>query len=42
MTDFKYVNPNTYFKDYYENLRVKFDTAQDLTQNYAKSIIQII
>ena len=41
MTDFKYVNPNTYFKDYYENLRVKFDTAQDLTQNYSQSLQDI-
>jgi hypothetical protein len=41
MTDFKYVNPNTYFKDYYENLRVKFDTAQDLVQNYSQSLQDI-
>jgi hypothetical protein len=41
MTDFKYVNPNTYFKDYYENLRVKFDTAQDLKQNYSQSLQDI-
>ena len=41
MTDFKYVNPNTSFKDYYENLRVKFDTAQDLTQNYSQSLQDI-
>ena len=41
MIDNKYVNPNTYFKENYENLRVKFETADSIEQNYSQSLQDI-
>ena len=37
----EYVNPNTYFKENYENLRIKFDTAENIEQNYSQSLQDI-
>jgi hypothetical protein len=41
MIDNKYVNPNTYFKENYDRLRVKFDTAETIEQNYSQSLQDI-
>ena len=41
MINNKYVNPNTYFKENCENLRVKFDSADGIEQNYSQSLQDI-
>lgn len=41
MINNEYVNPNTYFKENYENLRVKFETADSIEQNYSQSLQDI-
>jgi hypothetical protein len=41
MVNPEYVNPNTYFKENYENLRVKFNTAETIEQNYSQSLQDI-
>jgi hypothetical protein len=41
MINSEYINPNTYFKENYENLRVKFDTAENIEQNYSQSLQDI-
>lgn len=37
----EYVNPNTYFKENHDNLRVKFETAESIEQNYSQSLQDI-
>ena len=41
MVNPEYVNPNTYFKENYEHLRVKFNTAENIEQNYSQSLQDI-
>ena len=37
----EYINPNTYFKENCDNLRVKFSTAENIEQNYSQSLQDI-
>ena len=37
----EYINPNTYFKENSDNLRVKFSTAENIEQNYSQSLQDI-
>lgn len=41
MINNKYVNPNTYLKEDYNRLRVKFETADNIEQNYSQSLQDI-
>lgn len=41
MINNKYVNPNTYLKEDYNRLRVKFETADSIEQNYSQSLQDI-
>jgi len=41
MINQEYINPNTYFKENCENLRVNFNTADSIEQNYSQSLQDI-